>query len=82
VWKIPERQTLTTSRTLKTYFKKEREGIIKGLVVIIFYCGEDSARRKDLYFKDSLNCPAKCFSLHLLPFCFLPSNISCIVIQT
>jgi hypothetical protein len=68
VWKILERQTLTTSRTLREDFKKEREGTIKRLAVKSFYSGEESTRSKALSFQDLVDWPAKTFSLHLLLF--------------
>jgi hypothetical protein len=65
-WKILERKTLTTSRTLRADFKRAREGTIKRLAVRSFYSGEESTRSKVLSLQDFWTGLLKLVSLHLL----------------
>jgi hypothetical protein len=74
------KETLTTSRTLKAKsFKKERQGIIKGLAVRGFYSGKEFARRKVLSLQDSVDWPAKTCLSSSSSFMFLsiksPMNV-------
>jgi hypothetical protein len=82
VWKILERQTLTTSRTLKAYFKKAREGTIKGLAVKSFYSGEEFYKKKRSIFPRFFELAMLKFSLYIFFLYVSYHQISCIVSQT